>query len=172
MRTTIGNNMVMDCATFLAIETSPEAPHYPVVCAWSLADGSIKTSLVLPADGWPGELCYSDHLEREIILSQGHSVKDVMLEMNDDLDGQWVLCHADFTPANSFQQIADAIDIHPAFEWSDRAADLAELLSDYWREDLQDLSFELGLDLTQAEDQVRTMQICWARTNNLMEQAW
>ena len=162
----------MDCATFLAIETSPEAPHYPIACAWSLPDGSIKSSLILPADDWPGELCYSDHLDRDIILSQGHSIKDIMLEMNDDLDGQWVLCHADFTPVNSFMLIADAIDMHPAFEWSDKGADIAEVCGDYWREDLQDLGFELGLDLTQAEDQVRIMQLCWARHNELMSQNW
>ena len=162
----------MECANFLAIETSPEAPYYPVACAWSLADGSIKTSLVLPADDWPSQLCYSDHLDLGTIMSQGHSVKDVMLEMNDDLDGQWVLCHADYTPAGSFDLIAEAIDIHPAFEWGASSADMETVLGDYWREELQDLSFELGLDLSQAEDQVRVMQLCWARANDLVAHDW
>ena len=156
----------MDCATFLAIETSPEAPYYPVACAWSLADGTIKSSLIQPADEWPIEACYSDHLDLDTILSQGHSVKDVILEMNDDLDGQWVLCHPDFVPADSFEHIAEAIDIHPAFEWTCRANDLAEQLGDHWREELQDLSFETGLDQLQAEDQVRLLLLSWAKHND------
>ena len=143
----------MDCANFLAIETSPEAPYYPVACAWSLADGSIKTSLVLPADDWPSQLCYSDHLDLGTIMSQGHSVKDVMLEMNDDLDGQWVLCHADYTPAGSFDLIAEAIDIHPAFEWGASSADMETVLGDYWREEFQR---QIGLHVVESHRQRRS----------------
>lgn len=162
----------MDCATFLAIETCPEAPYYPVACAWSLPDGTIKSSLILPADDWPAELCYSDHLDLNTIMSQGHSVKDIILEMNDDLDGQWVICNPDFTPGQSFDHIAESIDIHPAFEWSDSNHTMEETFGSYWREELQDLAFELELDFAQAEDQVRIMQLCWARANDLVALDW
>ena len=46
--------------------------------------------------------------------------------------------------------------------------DIKELLGDDWRDELQDLAHETGLDLLQAEDQVRLMQLCWARRSDLL----
>jgi len=155
----------LSLALFIAIETCPEPPYYPVAAAWTLDDGSIKSSLILPDDNWPHHLCYSGHLNEETIASVGHSVKDVLIEMNVDLDACHVVGHADFAPRQALEHLTEALDIELAFELSTQNQDITELLGPDWRDELPDLAHETGLDLLQAEDQVRLMQLCWARRN-------
>ena len=158
----------LSLALFIAVETCPEPPYYPIAAAWTLPDGSIKSSLILADDRWPPHLCFSDHISDETITALGHSVKDVLLEMNDDLDASHVVGHADFTPAAGLGHLVDALDIELAFDISTSQQDIIELLGIDWRDELQDLGHETGLDLLQAEDQVRLMQLCWARRSDLL----
>ena len=158
----------LSLALFIAVETCPEPPYYPIVAAWTLPDGSIKSSLILADDNWPPYLCYSDHISDETITALGHSVKDVLFEMNDDLDASHVVGHGDFSPAEGLEHLVDALDIELAFEISTKQEDIKELLGDDWRDELQDLAHETGLDLLQAEDQVRLMQLCWARRSDIL----
>ena len=158
----------LSLALFIAVETSPEPPYYPIAAAWTLPDGSIKSSLILADDSWPPHLCFSDHISGETITALGHSVKDVLLEMNDDLDASHVVGHADFSPAEGLMHLVDALDIELAFELSTSQQDISELLGIDWRDELQDLGHETGLDMLQAEDQVRLMQLCWARRSDLL----
>ena len=156
----------LSLALFIAVETCSEPPYYPIVAAWTLPDGSIKSSLIIADDSWPPHLCYSDHISDETMDALGHSVKDVLLEMNVDLDASHVVGHADFSPAQGLEHLVDALDIELAFEVSTNQLDISELLGHDWRDELQDLSHEMGLDLLQAEDQVRLMQLCWARQSD------
>ena len=133
-----------------------------------MPDGSIKSSLILADDSWPPHLCFSDHISGETITALGHSVKDVLLEMNDDLDASHVVGHPDFSPAEGLMHLVDALDIELAFELSTSQQDIIELLGIDWRDELQDLGHETGLDMLQAEDQVRLMQLCWARRSDLL----
>ena len=158
----------LSLALFIAVETCPEPPYYPIAAAWTLPDGSIKSSLILADDSWPPHLCFSDHISGETITALGHSVKDVLLEMNDDLDASHVVGHADFSPAAGLVHLVDALDIELAFEISTSQQDIGELLGINWRDELQDLGHETGLDMLQAEDQVRLMQLCWARRSDLL----
>jgi hypothetical protein len=64
--------------------------------------------------------------------------------------------------------LVDALDIELAFEISTSQQDISELLGIDWRDELQDLGHETGLDMLQAEDQVRLMQLCWARRSDLL----
>jgi len=153
-------------ALFIALETCPEPPYYPIAAAWSLPDGSIKSSFILADDSWPPHLCYSDYLSDDTITAMGHSVKDVLLEMNDDLDACHVVGHNDFSPATGLEHLVEALDIELSFELSTTHQDTSELLGEDWRDELQDLAHETGHDLMQAEDQVRLMQMCWARRND------
>ncbi|MFT7179278.1 MAG: hypothetical protein ACI9EP_000180 [Oceanospirillaceae bacterium] len=158
----------LSLALFIAVETCPEPPYYPIVAAWTLPDGSIKSSLILADDNWPPDLCYSDHISDDTITALGHSVKDVLLEMNDDLDASHVVGHSDFSPAQGLEHLVDALDIELSFEISTTQQDISELLGHDWRDELQDLAHETGLDLLQAEDQVRLMQLCWARRSDIL----
>jgi hypothetical protein len=158
----------LSLALFIAVETCPEPPYYPIAAAWTLPDGSIKSSLILADDSWPPHLCFSDHISGETITALGHSVKDVLLEMNDDLDASHVVGHADFSPAEGLMHLVDALDIELAFELSTSQQYISELLGIDWRDELQDLGHETGLDMLQAEDQVRLMQLCWARRSDLL----
>ena len=158
----------LSLALFIAVETCPEPPYYPIAAAWTLPDGSIKSSLILADDSWPPHLCFSDHISGETITALGHSVKDVLLEMNDDLDASHVVGHADFSPAEGLMHLVDALDIELAFELSTSQQDISELLGIDWRDESQDLGHETGLDMLQAEEQVRLMQLCWARRSDLL----
>jgi hypothetical protein len=158
----------LSLALFIAVETCPEPPYYPIVAAWTLPDGSIKSSLILADDNWPPDRCYSDHISDDTITALGHSVKDVLLEMNDDLDACHVVGHGDFSPAQGLEHLVDALDIELSFEISTTQQDISELLGHDWRDELQDLAHETGLDLLQAEDQVRLMQLCWARRSDIL----
>jgi hypothetical protein len=158
----------LSLALFIAVETCPEPPYYPIVAAWTLPDGSIKSSLILADDNWPPDLCYSDYISDDTITALGHSVKDVLLEMNDDLDASHVVGHSDFSPAQGLEHLVDALDIELSFEISTTQQDISELLGHDWRDELQDLAHETGLDLLQAEDQVRLMQLCWARRSDIL----
>ena len=129
----------LSLALFIAVETCPEPPYYPIAAAWTLPDGSIKSSLILADDSWPPHLCFSDHISDETITVLGHSVKDVLLEMNDDLDAGHVLGHADFSPAEGLMHLVDALDIELAFEISTSQQDISELLGIDCRDELQDL---------------------------------
>ncbi|MDC9720719.1 MAG: hypothetical protein PSN46_08360 [Gammaproteobacteria bacterium] len=158
----------LSLALFIAVETCPESPYYPISAAWTLPDGSIKSSFILPDDNWPPHLCYSDRISDEAITSMGHSVKDVLLEMNLDLDASHVVGHRDFALSQALEHLVDALDIELAFEISTTTQDISELLGHDWRDELEDLAHETGLDLLQAEDQVRLMQLCWARRNDIL----
>ena len=158
----------LSLALFIAVETCPEPPYYPIAAAWTLPDGSIKSSLILADDSWPPHLCFSDHISDETITALGHSVKDVLLEMNDDLDASHVVGHADFSPAAGLVHLVDALDIELAFEISTSQQDISELLGINWRDELPDLGHETGLDMLQAEDQVRLMHLCSARRSDLL----
>ena len=158
----------LSLALFIAVETCPEPPYYPIVAAWTLPDGSIKSSLILADDNWSPDLCYSDHISDDTITALGHSVKDVLLEMNDDLDASHVVGHGDFSPAQGLEHLVEALDIELSFEISTTQQDISELLGHDWRDELQDLAHETGLDLLQAEDQVRLMQLCWARRSDIL----
>ena len=156
----------MACPIFLAIETCPEAPYYPIACAWSMTDGLIKSSFIQPADHWPSQLCYGDQLSLDTIMAQGHSIKDIILEMNNDLDSEQVTCHRDFPIEESLAHLQDTLDIYPSFDWSQDDDNLSELLGENWREDIADMAFRDELFLNQAEDQVRLMLKQWALTHH------
>ena len=107
----------LSLALFIAVETCPEPPYYPIAAAWTLPDGSIKSSLILADDSWPPHLCFSDHISGETITALGHSVKDVLLEMNDDLDASHVVAtlhqaasNLDDRTGKTFKRIVAATD--------------------------------------------------------------
>ena len=73
---------------FLDLEgSSHDEGAYPIAASWSLPDGQIKSSLIMPEDDWEdwdvGNLA-ARGITRDHLLDQGFSALDVIREMNLD----------------------------------------------------------------------------------------
>ncbi len=77
----------MNYPVFLDIEASCyDEAGFPLSLAWSLPDGRIKTVLVMPDEGWTPHATASVDLAH--YYDQGASARDIVHEINTDLDGQ------------------------------------------------------------------------------------
>ncbi len=76
---------------FIDIEAStPDENGYPLSISWSLADGQLKSVLIIPDDEWQPWENVDSEVDLQHFFDQGVSGPDVIRELNEDLDGQTV----------------------------------------------------------------------------------
>tara|TARA_R110000850_G_scaffold89294_3_gene191252 strand:- start:793 stop:1278 length:486 start_codon:yes stop_codon:yes gene_type:complete len=76
---------------FIDIEAStPDSNGFPTSISWSLADGQLKTVLIIPDDDWEPWDNTDPDVDLQHLFDQGVSGPDAIRELNEDLDGQTV----------------------------------------------------------------------------------
>lgn len=143
---------------FFALEaSSADENAFPIAAAWSLPDGSIKTTTICPDDEWnPQENC--DHnVDLDVLFDQGASPADVCLEMNADLDGNSAFCNFSNYDNELLEKLYESANSEPNFE------------PEHWKEVFQGINSddldqrftfkcqELDLYPETCEDRVRVM---------------
>ena len=74
---------------FIDIEAStPDSNGFPTSISWSLADGQLKTVLIIPDDDWEPWDNTDPDVDLQHLFDQGVSGPDAIRELNEDLDGQ------------------------------------------------------------------------------------
>lgn len=142
---------------FLDIESSsPDDDSYPTQISWSLADGSIKTALILPDDSWePWDNC-SPELDVQHLMDHGSTPSDIIRELNDDLSGQTVFVDGLDEDETLIEQLYESALSDPDFELA-RADELNHQDFESFLQSRQEKALEYDLDLAQTEDNVRAL---------------
>lgn len=155
----------MQLPLFIDFESSSlEEDSYPIACAWTLPDGSVKSVLIIPEDDWTDwDVCTEDvhGLSRDQLFMNGHTAKDIVIEMNNDLDGETLYCDALYYDQQWLDRLFDAVDESPSFT----LAAFNELVPDRDQFEVEDarrqLQEERGLQVHQADDDVRLLQLLY-----------
>jgi len=143
---------------FLDIAPScPDEQMYPTEIAWSLTDGQIKSTLILPDDDWEPW----DHIDHDtdvqLLMDQGASAMDVVRELNADLDGETVFVDGLDNDPLLIERLFEACGEEPSFE----IASIGELFLSHAYEQLlharNEIANEYGLDIRHPEDAVRSL---------------
>lgn len=81
---------------FLAIDASSyENTAHPVAIAWSLADGTVKTTLIQPEDDWEDWDYGLEDLHgitQDTVYERGETVWSVIRELENDIDRPFLQC--------------------------------------------------------------------------------
>lgn len=137
---------------------------FPLAVAWSLPDGSIKSTLIQPEDEWldSSEEHYLD-IDTDRLFEQGHGAKAVLEELQLDREQEPLYSPGHYTVERALERLYDAVEgvndlpLRP----------LQELLCDHSPDEveaqLQEHRLLLDLDPYTAEGQVRLWLEVYAR---------
>ncbi|MCP5208850.1 MAG: hypothetical protein H7A01_16765 [Hahellaceae bacterium] len=117
----------MSTPIFADIEASMnDASGFPTAICWSLANGEIKSVLIIPEDEWlEDEENIEPHVNMRELYNHGVPVLDIIREMNEDLDGKTVYMPGHYFENEWLEKLFAAYNIDPSFE----PLPLAELLN-------------------------------------------
>ena len=148
---------------FLAVDGSSwEEQAHPIAIAWSLADGSIKTTMIQPEDGWDDwDFALEDlhGINQDTLYQRGETCYSVLRELEHDLEQPRV--------ATDDRERCELL-LEKLYEGCGR--DVSLEIDDYL-DDVQDTSRieevrdQLQLSQQMCEDRVRLMLEVWAREN-------
>ena len=86
----------MEYPCFLAIDASSyEDTAHPVAIAWSLADGTVKTTLIQPDEDWEDwDYALEDlhGITQDTVYERGETPWSVIRELENDIDRPFVQC--------------------------------------------------------------------------------
>jgi hypothetical protein len=142
--------------------SSYEEDAFPVAIAWSLPDGSIKTTLISPEEEW---LERADHLEvdPDQLLMEGHSAKAVLQELQLDRQDEPLYCIDPEQTEQALEQLYSSLDgcnDLPLLPLRDLLDEVDYQQLDSCREDCL---MQLELDPQRADEQVRLWLEVYAR---------
>lgn len=127
----------MSIPLFLDVEYCHTSSHFfPMGVAWSLADGRIKTTLLIPDDDWLPELAEDPDVDLQLLYEQGAPAIEVVREMNEDLDDQEVYCDGLENKEALIDLLFSTVHDQPAFQM----ASVQTLLPQLSSEELEDRS--------------------------------
>lgn len=148
---------------FLAVDGSSwEDEAHPVAIAWSLADGTIKTTLIQPEDDWHDwDFALEDlhGINQETLYQRGETCWSVLRELEHDLEQPSVACDDASRVEQLLEKLYDACGRDVSLEISAYADEVQnpQIIREV-REDLQ-------LSEQMCDDRVRLMLEVWAREN-------
>ncbi len=120
---------------FLDVEFCQTATHFfPTGIAWSLADGRIKTTLIVPDDDWLPELAEDPDVDLQLLYEHGAPAIEVVREMNADLSDQQVYCDEPELKESLVDVMFTTVREQPAFE----LLDVSELIPGLDPDELDD----------------------------------
>lgn len=149
--------MLKNFPLFIDIEAStPDSNGFPISISWSLADGQLKTVLIIPDDEWDPWDNADPNLDLQHLFDQGVSGPDVIRELNEDLDGQTVYIDGLDEDEPLLEKLFETYEQTLGFE----IATINELFPKHDIENIlimrTEISREYQLDLELIEDRVRS----------------
>lgn len=141
---------------FIDIESSsPDENGFPISISWSLADGQLKSILIIPDDEWEPWENSDPEIDLQHIFDQGVSGPDVIRELNEDLDGQTVYIDGLDEDESLLEKLFDTYEQSFGFE-------IATVNALFPRHDIEnilsirnEIAREYQLDPESIEDKVR-----------------
>lgn len=116
-------------ADFEATGLSPNS--HPIEIAWSVPSGDIRSYLIKPDEDWFGHwdpAAEAVHgIPREDLFHHGRPATEICAQMNADLSGQLLHFDGDLLDRNWLNQLFDAAEMQPTFQFADFYALLASL---------------------------------------------
>ncbi|KZY34124.1 MULTISPECIES: hypothetical protein [unclassified Oleiphilus] len=148
----------MEFPSFIDIEYStPDEGGFPTAITWSLANGQIKSVLIIPDDEWDPWDNTDSTVDLQFLFDQGVSGPDVIRELNQDLDGQTVFIDGLDEDEALLELLFETYNNELGFE----IASITQLFSSHPLETLlakrNDLAIENQLDIDSIEDNVRAL---------------
>tara|TARA_R110001592_G_scaffold171325_1_gene409614 strand:+ start:14777 stop:15262 length:486 start_codon:yes stop_codon:yes gene_type:complete len=141
---------------FIDIEAStPDENGFPISISWSLADGQLKSVLIIPDDEWEPWDNIDPGVDLHHLYDQGVSGPDVIRELNEDLDGQTVYIDGLDEDESLLDKLFDTYEQSLGFE----IATVNELFPRHNIENILSIRSEIAreyqLDPESIEDRVR-----------------
>jgi len=160
---------------FLAIDASSyEAEAHPISIAWSLSDGSIKTTMIQPEDDWQDwDYALEDlhGINQDTLFQMGETGGSVIREFEYDCNNTHFLVHESEILMELLDKLYDAYGKEPPVELVKAQDWFPENRNSY--DDIQqtffDVQNELALDINRCEDRVRIMLEAWVRQQQEQE---
>lgn len=146
---------------FLDIESSsPDEDGYPICIAWTTAEGTIQTALIIPEDDWVDwdfSYQHSHGLTREHLFEQGQTALDVIKQLKSDLEDCTVYVDGLDQDQAWLERLFNCFDIDMPFEIEYFSASAIGVHYDQFMSDREELLQEHGLSGFNAENNVYVM---------------
>jgi hypothetical protein len=145
---------------FVAIEaSSSEESAYPCTISWSLDDGTIKTTSIIPDDDWEPWDNVSNEVDIQHLYDQGASAQDVSLELNQDCESKSVF----YDPRFYEDELLEKLFQVAAKEFDFELEPIQSLFKNEAIYDaLEKRTQELDCDMQLSEDRIKAMLYVYA----------
>jgi hypothetical protein len=159
----------MEYPQFLVIEASSyEENAHPIMMAWSLSDGSIKSTLIQPEDHWDDwdfSLEELHGIQRDTLHQRGETAWSTIKEFEYDCNNTHYLVHHTESTTHLLEQLYDACDKEPSVELIDAKDWFPKSLNNY--DSIQQFFFdtqqELGLNTHHCDETVKILLTTWVK---------
>lgn len=162
----------MQYPQFLVIDASSyELEGHPIAIAWSLTDGTIKSTLIQPEENWyewDAGLEELHGMTQEILIQSGEPVWEAVKEFEFDCENSYYLVQDAERTMELLERMYDAYDKEPSsdligmHEWHPSDTEERYQL-------MEDLRSDLELNPHRCEDNVRLMLEMWVIANTKEE---
>ncbi|MEL7400196.1 MAG: hypothetical protein AAFN68_06440 [Pseudomonadota bacterium] len=153
----------MNYPHFLAVDGSSWEEHaHPIAIAWSLADGTIKTTLIQPEDDWHDwDFALEDlhGINQDTLYQRGETGYSVLRELEHDLEQPRVATDDRERVETLLEKLYDSCNRDVSLEIDDYLDDVRDTSV------IAEVREQLQLAEHMCEDRVRLMLEVWAREN-------
>lgn len=146
-----------DLPAFITIETG-EDDGLPLSIAWTLADGSVKHTLIQPDSDWlDNELISLGAYSLEELTSLGVSPLDVIEELELDHFNATLYTAGVADDEAALSRLFDTYGLDPFIELASAESLYPNLPSGEWAQARREMFAELGLEPLRPEDEIQVM---------------
>lgn len=143
---------------FIAIDyIEAHSSLIPTSIAWSLEDGQVKHTIICPVDDWADTLYDAPSIDISTLMEQGASVKEVLYELNADIDCGTLYCFDSYCDEQSLESLFEACNSELAYELAPWQQSLPDANQGSLYDAAQWQAEQHGLDTGLAEDRVKMM---------------
>ena len=148
---------------FIAVDASSfEDEAHPVAIAWSLADGTIKTTLIQPEDDWEDwDYALEDlhGITRDTLYQRGETPWSVVREMENDLEQPFLFCEDVERTDLLLEKLYEACGREPTVETGRFTSELSD------QRDINDWMLDTAFQHQTCDERVRLMLTLWVEDN-------
>ncbi len=148
---------------FVAVDASSyEDTAHPVAIAWSLADGTIKTTLIQPEDDWEDwDYALEDihGINQDTLYQRGETSWSVIRELENDLEQPFLFCEDTSRTDFLFERLYEACGRDVTLETGHFGDELSS------QRDMNEWLMDTGFQHLPCDERVRLMLTAWAEDN-------
>ncbi|MBB1486061.1 hypothetical protein [Oceanospirillum sediminis] len=139
--------------------SSPDDDGFPIAVCWSLPDGQVKSTLIIPEDHWLQGQSYlfdDERISLDDLMMHGVSPLEVIREMQSDIDTDTVYSDGLGEDEHWLEMMFSAYGNEASFHIT-AAPLLYNIEYEHWQENKQQWLEDQGLDNYQSEANVVAM---------------